>query len=40
ASRRDAALAHGVNTHAGHVTNVPVAEFLGVDAVDPLDALG
>lgn len=39
AARRDAALAHGLNTHAGHVTNAPVAEFLGVDMVEPLDAL-
>jgi alanine dehydrogenase len=39
AARRDPALAHGLNTHAGHVTNAPVAEFLGVDMVDPLDAL-
>ena len=39
ACARDAALALGLNTHRGHVTNVPVAEFLGVDAVDPLTAL-
>lgn len=39
ASRRDAALAHGLNTHGGHVTNAPVAEFLGVEMVAPLDAL-
>ncbi|CAB4834007.1 unannotated protein [freshwater metagenome] len=39
ACARDAALALGLNTHQGHVTNVPVAEFLGVDAVDPLTAL-
>jgi len=30
AARADAALAHGINTVAGHVTNGPVAEFLGV----------
>ena len=30
AARRDPALALGVNTVAGHVTNAPVAEFLGV----------
>ena len=29
ASARDPALALGLNTHAGHVTNAPVAEFLG-----------
>ena len=40
AARRDPALALGVNTHAGHVTNGPVAEFLGVDAVDPVSAFG
>jgi len=39
AARRDTALAHGVNTAAGHVTNGPVAEFLGVPAVHPLTAL-
>jgi alanine dehydrogenase len=39
ASRNDQALALGVNTVGGHVTNVPVAEFLGVAAVDPLVAL-
>jgi alanine dehydrogenase len=40
AARRDPALAFGVNTVGGAVTNQPVAEFLGVEAVDPLDALG
>jgi alanine dehydrogenase len=39
ASRRDPAMALGVNTVDGHVTNQPVAEFLGVDFVDPLVAL-
>ena len=39
AARRDAALAHGVNTVAGQVTNVPVAEFLGRPSIDPLMAL-
>jgi alanine dehydrogenase len=39
ASRRDPAMAFGVNTVAGHVTNEPVAEFLGVGFVDPLTAL-
>jgi alanine dehydrogenase len=38
ASRRDPAMASGVNTVAGTVTNQPVAEFLGVDFVDPLTA--
>jgi alanine dehydrogenase len=37
--RRDAALSHGLNTHAGHVTNAPVAEFLGTPCVEPLAAL-
>lgn len=40
AARRDPALALGLNTHAGHVTNGPVAEFLGVAAVDPVAAFG
>ncbi|MFM7252110.1 MAG: alanine dehydrogenase [Ilumatobacteraceae bacterium] len=40
ACRRDRALALGVNTHAGAVTNGPVAEFLGVEAVDPVAAVG
>ena len=35
----DEALALGVNTVAGHVTNAPVAEFLGLPYVDPLAAL-
>jgi alanine dehydrogenase len=39
AVRRDPALAHGVNTVAGAVTNGPVAAFLGVDAVEPTVAL-
>ncbi|MFT3854337.1 MAG: alanine dehydrogenase [Ilumatobacteraceae bacterium] len=39
AARRDPALALGFNTVDGLVTNAPVAEFLGVDHVDPLDAL-
>ncbi len=37
---RDPALAHGLNTHAGHVTNAPVAEFLGSAFVEPLTAVG
>jgi alanine dehydrogenase len=39
AAHRDKALAHGFNTVAGHVTNGPVAEFLGSAFVDPLTAL-
>jgi alanine dehydrogenase len=39
AVRDDTALAHGVNTVAGHVTNGPVAEFLGAPFVDPHTAL-
>jgi alanine dehydrogenase len=35
----DAALALGLNTHGGHVTNAPVAQFLGCEFVDPLTAL-
>jgi len=39
AARRDPAMAFGVNTVGGCVTNEPVAEFLGLDVVDPLVAL-
>jgi len=39
ACRRDPAIAFGVNTVAGLVTNEPVAEFLGTDYIDPLIAL-
>ena len=39
AARRDPALALGVNTVAGRVTNAPVAEFLDVEPVHPLAAL-
>ncbi len=39
AARTDQSIAFGVNTVAGHVTNGPVADFLGVPTVDPLDAL-
>jgi alanine dehydrogenase len=39
AIRRDEALAHGLNTAHGKVTNAPVAEFLALDCVDPLHAL-
>ncbi len=38
AAQKDPAVAFGVNTVAGKVTNRPVAEFLGVDYVDPLAA--
>lgn len=39
AATRDEALSHGINTVAGSVTNAPVAEFLGLDFVEPLVAL-
>ena len=39
AAQRDTALALGVNTVAGKVTSAPVAEFLGVEHVDPVAAL-
>jgi len=39
AARRNPAIALGVNTVAGAVTNEPVAEFLGSPYVDPLTAL-
>ena len=35
----DHALALGLNTYAGQVTNEPVAEFLKVGALDPMEAL-
>jgi len=38
AARRDPAVAAGVNIVAGRVTNRPVAEFLGMEHVDPLQA--
>ena len=40
AARRDKALALGVNTANGHITNGPVAEFLGESLVHPRTALG
>ncbi len=40
ASRTDPTLVQGINTVGGQVTNGPVAEFLGLPAVDPLTALG
>jgi alanine dehydrogenase len=39
AAERDPAIALGVNTVAGHVTNQPVAHFLATDYVDPVVAL-
>jgi alanine dehydrogenase len=39
ASRRDPALALGINTVAGRVTSAPVAEFLDVEHVHPIEAL-
>jgi alanine dehydrogenase len=39
AARRDPALALGVNTVGGRVTNAPVADFLGAECVDPVIAL-
>ncbi len=39
ACARDSSLAHGLNTHSGHVTNAPVAQFLGTAFVDPATAL-
>jgi alanine dehydrogenase len=38
AARRDPAMAFGVNTACGVVTNEPVADFLGVEFVEPLAA--
>ena len=40
AARRDAALAHGLNTMHGHVVNAPVAEALGLPFVEPGSMLG
>lgn len=39
AVRHDTALAFGLNTANGHVTNGPVADFLGLTAVDAVTAL-
>jgi alanine dehydrogenase len=39
AAQRDPALALGLNTHDGHVTNEPVADFLGCDFLEPQRAL-
>jgi len=40
AMKVDPSLAYGCNTLRGHVTNAAVAEFLGVELVDPQVALG
>jgi alanine dehydrogenase len=39
ACARDQALAFGLNTHGGHITNAPVAEFLDTPFVEPATAL-
>jgi len=39
ACARDHALALGLNTHQGHITNAPVAEFLGTPFIPPATAL-
>lgn len=39
AARRDAALAHGINTVAGQLTNGPAAEALGMSSGDPVALL-
>ena len=39
ATQADPSLAYGCNTVGGHVTNAAVAEFLGVDLVEPAVAL-
>jgi len=40
AARRHPHLARGLNTTAGAMTNRPVAEFLGIDYTEPLEAFG
>ena len=40
ACRYDSALAAGLNTVGGMLTNRPVADFLGLTAAHPLTALG
>ncbi|WP_134742360.1 alanine dehydrogenase [Nocardioides sp. 503] len=40
ASRRDHSLALGLNTHAGQLTNAPVGEAVGIDAVTLESVLG
>jgi len=39
ACARDQALALGLNTHAGQITNAPVAQFLGSEFIAPATAL-
>jgi alanine dehydrogenase len=39
ALRADGALALGLNTHAGRLTNRPVGEALGIEPVDPAEVL-
>ena len=39
ALREDRSLALGLNTHAGQLTNKPVGEAVGIDAVDPAEVL-
>jgi alanine dehydrogenase len=39
ACREDASLALGLNTHAGQLTNTPVGQAVGIDAVDLEEAL-
>ena len=40
ACRDDRSLALGLNTHAGQLTNGPVAEAVGIEAVSMEDAIG
>ena len=40
ACREDASLALGLNTHAGQLTNTPVGQAVGIEAVSLEDALG
>jgi alanine dehydrogenase len=39
ACRDDASLLKGLNTHAGTLTNVPVGQAVGIDAVTPESVL-
>jgi len=39
ACRDDRSLALGLNTHAGQLTNAPVGEAVGIEAVSLVDAL-
>ena len=40
ACREDHSLALGLNTHAGQLTNTPVGQAVGIEAVDLDDAIG